>query len=270
MEESTFSFFTIYYFQNNLIYGNCVSMVLDRGYEKAAHLYDLFDNKNNLDFFLRCSQETGIVLDIGAGTGRIAIFLAERGVKVVCIEPSPAMRREFLMKMEKSPKLANNITLVTGDAQTFQLTEIFDVAFLSGSFDHIPKTERIKSFQNINHHLKPEGKLIFDIYIEGMKDSPLSPIDSIKVGDYEYKRFIGTKILPDNIIDVVLIYKTYKKGKLIEKIEQRSSAFTTTRTDVHQLLEETGFSTQNEYCDYQFSPFKEGDQLLVIEALKIR
>jgi len=245
-------------------------MVVDRGYEKAAHLYDLFDNKNNLEFFLKYGQETGVVLDIGAGTGRIAIFLAERGVKVVCIEPSPAMRREFLKKMKKSPKLAKNITLITGDAQTFKLTEIFEVAFLSGSFDHIPKTERKKSFRNINHHLKLEGKLVFDIYIEGMKDSPLSPIDTVKVGDYEYKRFIGTRILPDNIIDVLLIYKTYKQGELIEKIEQRSSAFTTTRTDVHQLLEETGFSIQNEYCDYQFSPFKEGDQLLIIEALKIK
>jgi len=269
MEESTFSFFTINYFQNNLKCGNCVNMVVDKGYEKAAHLYDLFDNKN-LDFFLKYGQETGVVLDIGAGTGRIAIFLAERGVKVVCIEPSPAMRREFLKKMKKSPKLASNITLIAGDAQTFQLTEIFEVAFLSGSFDHIPKTERIKSFSNINHHLKLEGKLVFDIYIEGMKDSPLSPIDTVKAGDYEYKRFIGTRILPDNIIDVLLIYETYKQGELIEKIEQRSSAFTTTRTDIHQLLEETGFSIQNEYCDYQFSPFKEGDQLLVIDAFKIK
>ncbi|MFX1515452.1 MAG: class I SAM-dependent methyltransferase [Promethearchaeota archaeon] len=245
-------------------------MVVDRGYEKAAHLYDLFDNKKNLEFFLKYGQETEVVLDIGAGTGRIAIFLAEKGVKVVCIEPSPAMRREFLKKMNKFPKLANNITLITGDAQTFQLTEIFEVAFLSGSFDHILKRERIKSFQNINHHLRLKGKLVFDIYIEGMKESPLSLIDTIKKGEYEYKRFIGTKILPDDIIDVLLIYETYKQGELIEKIEQRSSAFTTTRTDVHQLLEETGFSIQNEYCDFQFSPFKEGDPLLIMEALKIK
>ncbi|GAH96544.1 unnamed protein product, partial [marine sediment metagenome] len=33
--------------------------------------------------------EAGEILDIGAGTGRIAIPLAEKGIKVFCIEPSP-------------------------------------------------------------------------------------------------------------------------------------------------------------------------------------
>jgi hypothetical protein len=69
---------------------------------------------------------------------------------------------------------------------------------------------------------------------------------------------------------VLLIYETYKQGKLVEKIEQQSAAYTTTRTEVHALLEETGFSIENEFGDYSFSPFKEGDSLLVIEANKIK
>ncbi|MFX1249071.1 MAG: class I SAM-dependent methyltransferase, partial [Promethearchaeota archaeon] len=67
-------------------------MYEDKGYEKAAHLYDLFDTKKNIDFFYQYGKEAGKILDIGAGTGRIAIPLALKGIKVVCIEPSPAMR----------------------------------------------------------------------------------------------------------------------------------------------------------------------------------
>ncbi|MFX1537465.1 MAG: class I SAM-dependent methyltransferase [Promethearchaeota archaeon] len=245
-------------------------MVKNKGYEKAAHLYDLFDNKDNFTFFLRYGQEFGQILDIGAGTGRIAIFLAERGIKVICIEPSSAMRIEFLNKIRNRPELSNNITLLPGDAQTFKSPEVFEAAFLSGSFDHIPSAERITALRNINHHLKLNGKLIFDIYLEDMKDSPLSLIDTIKVGDFEYKRFIETKILPENTIDVLLIYKIYKEGKLIENIKQRSAAFTTTRTEVLQLLEETGFSIQHEFSDYHFSPYKKGEALLIIEAVKIK
>ncbi len=243
-------------------------MVVDKGYEKAAHLYDLFDTKDNVDFYFKYGKGTRVILDIGAGTGRIAIFLAERGVKVVCIEPSPAMRKEFLKKLRNRPELTDKITLIAGDVQTFKLAETFPAAFLSGSFDHIPNNERITSFQNINRHLKLEGKLIFDIYISGMKDSPLSLINNVKRGDYEYKRLIGTKILPNNTIDVLLCYETYKQGKSIEKIEQRSLAFSTTRTKVHQLLEKTGFLIQKEFSDYHLSPFKEGDSLLIIEAIK--
>lgn len=42
------------------------------GYEKSAHLYDLFDRKENVDFFLRYANEAGEILDVGAGTGRQA------------------------------------------------------------------------------------------------------------------------------------------------------------------------------------------------------
>lgn len=52
------------------------------GYEKAAHLYDLFDQKANIEFFFHFAFQAGEILDIGAGTGRIAIPLAERGVTV--------------------------------------------------------------------------------------------------------------------------------------------------------------------------------------------
>jgi hypothetical protein len=46
-------------------------MMAKSGYEKCAHLYDLFDTKENVGFFLRYGSEAGEVLDIGAGTGRI-------------------------------------------------------------------------------------------------------------------------------------------------------------------------------------------------------
>lgn len=44
-------------------------MIYDSGYEKCAHLYDLFDKKENIEFFLHYDLEAGEILDIGAGTG---------------------------------------------------------------------------------------------------------------------------------------------------------------------------------------------------------
>lgn len=45
----------------------------DRGYEKCAHLYHLFDAKENIEFFFHYASEAGQILDIGAGTGCIVI-----------------------------------------------------------------------------------------------------------------------------------------------------------------------------------------------------
>ena len=48
-------------------------MAYDTGYEKCAHLYDLFDTKENLKFFFHYASEAGEIFDIGAGTGRIRL-----------------------------------------------------------------------------------------------------------------------------------------------------------------------------------------------------
>ena len=64
----------------------------DLGYEASAYLYDLFDTKKNLPFFLHYGRAAGEILDIGAGTDRIVIPLAEEGVRLFCVEPSRAMR----------------------------------------------------------------------------------------------------------------------------------------------------------------------------------
>ena len=112
-------------------------MAQDCGYEKCAHLYDLFDTKENIDFFLHYGSEAKEILDIGAGTGRIAITLAQKGIKVFCVEPSPAMRREFLKKLGQRRDFSEKITLIAGDAASFDLGRTFPAAFLSGSFAQV-------------------------------------------------------------------------------------------------------------------------------------
>ena len=239
------------------------------GYEKTAHLYDLFDTKENIEFFYHYASEAGEILDIGAGTGRIAIPLAERGVRVVCIEPSPAMRRESQKKLSERRELSKNIELIGGDAMSFDLGRKLSAAFLSGTFDHfLNDEERLSSLKNIGKHLKPNGKLVFDVFLGLMKDSPLSPAGKVKKGDIEYRRFVGDRILPDEKMEVILVFETYKAGKLMERIEERSIVGLVQRERLHHLLKQGGFEVRNEFGNYDFSKFKQGDSLLVIEAIK--
>lgn len=239
------------------------------GYEKAAHLYDIFDTKENIEFFYHYASESGEILDIGAGTGRIAIPLAERGAKVVCIEPSPAMRTQFEKKLSAHPDISKNIELVPGDAMSFNLNRTFPAAFLSGTFDHfLDDGERLTSLKNIGKHLRPNGKLIFDIFLGLMRDSPLSPAGKVTKGDTEYCRFVGNRILPDEKMEVLLVFEIYKAGKLVKRIEERSVAGVIHREKLHLLLKKTGFEIKNEFGNYDFSKFKEGDSLLIIEAIK--
>ena len=239
------------------------------GYEKSGHLYDLFDQKANIEFFLRYASQAKEVLDVGAGTGRIALPLAKRGVKVVCIEPSPAMRQEFETKLAQQPDLSARIHLLPGEASSFSLGRTSPVAFLSGSFDHfLDDEERVSSLINIARHLDRKGTLVFDVFLGLMGDSPLSPAGRVKAGTREYRRFVGGKVLPGHKKETQLVFETYEDGELIERIEEISLVGITSRPGIHRVLAESGFAVREEWGDYDFTPYQEGDSLLIVEAVK--
>ena len=244
-------------------------MVQDSSYEQVAHLYDLFDQKPNVEFFWRYASEAGGVLDVGAGTGRIAIPLAERGVRLVCVEPSPAMRREFERKLEAQPELQERITLVGGDARSFALGRTFPMALLSGTFDHfLDDEERMASLQNVARHLAPGGWLVFDVFLGLMGDSPCTPAGTVRVGDREVRRFVGRRSLAGGRQEVRLVFEVHQAGQMVERIEESGRVGVTTYGGVCDLLARTGFEVVSRFRGYDAVPFQEGDDLLVIVAEK--
>jgi SAM-dependent methyltransferase len=241
------------------------------GYERSAHLYDLFDAKSNIAFFGRYAREAGVVLDVGAGRGRIAIPLARMGVTVYAVEPSPAMRGEFERKLRQGHCLPERITLVAGDAQSFELERTFPLAMLSGSFDHLlDDGERLAALRNIGRHLTPGGLLVFDLFLGLMEDRPLSPAGVARAGDREIRRFVGGQVLPEQRVETRLIFEVYREHTSIERIEERSLVGTTSCGAIHRLLRLAGFVVHKEWGSYDWKPFEEGDALLIVEAVKVQ
>jgi SAM-dependent methyltransferase len=239
------------------------------GYEQVAHLYDLFDQKPNIEFFYHYAAQAGVILDVGAGTGRIAIPLAERGLSLTCVEPSPAMRREFGKKLAGRPDLAGRIRLIAADARSFDAGRTFPAAFLSGTFDHfLDDGERHASLVNVARHLAPGGILVFDVFLGLMDDSPLRPAGTAHADDEEIRRFVGGTVVPGQRKETVLVFEVYRDGELQTRIQERSWVGITSREGVHRLLAETGFSVRHEYASYQFTRFRAGDDLLIVEAVR--
>jgi SAM-dependent methyltransferase len=244
-------------------------MAQNVGYEKSAHLYDLFDTKPNIGFFGRYVETAGEILDVGAGTGRIAIPLARRGIRVYCVEPSPAMRRAFESKLQAAPDLRQHITLAAGDAQSFALERTFPVACLSGSFDHLlDDQERLAALRNVGRHLVPGGRLVFDVFLGLMRDSPLTEAGVARVGGRVIRRFVGGRVLPKGRRETRLVFEVYEEGALVERIEERSLVGITTRDAILRLLATTGFTVRREWGSYDQKPFVEEDPLLIVEAVR--
>jgi hypothetical protein len=72
----------------------------------------------------------GLVLDVGAGTGRDAVWLAAHGNEIVAVEPSTTMRKERQTR-HPDPRIRWITDRLPGLEQTLHLGLSFDLLLLS-------------------------------------------------------------------------------------------------------------------------------------------
>src|SRR5438552_1246453 len=128
--------------------------------ERLAALYDLdarFDDPG-IDWFRGLARMTGgPVLELGVGSGRVAVPLAKDGHEVVGIDRSPAM----LARAARHAKAAKTkLTLVEADMRSFALERAFPlVAIPFNTFLMLSPDERWACLARCREHLAPAGRL---------------------------------------------------------------------------------------------------------------
>lgn len=100
------------------------------------------------------------ILELGSGTGRIAIPLAEAGFRVTGIESEPDM----IAVMERKPYPHDRLTVIRADARSFCLEERFDAVLLSCNFiNHFPDgNDVVAVLACCRKHLNPDGVILLD------------------------------------------------------------------------------------------------------------
>ena len=97
-------------------------------------------------------------LDVGAGTGRDAVWLASLVFDVVAVEPSAAMRAQAAALHPKA--VVRWIDDALPDlAQVRRLQRSFDLILLSAVWMHVPEADRERAFHTLLELLKPGGLL---------------------------------------------------------------------------------------------------------------
>jgi SAM-dependent methyltransferase len=108
----------------------------------------------------------GAILELGAGTGRLAVALAERGFSVTGIEIAPAMLAQASAKRaELDPEVARRIELKRGDMTAIDLKRTFDAVICPYfTLAHVPRGMAWKNtFATAARHLKPGGLAAFHL-----------------------------------------------------------------------------------------------------------
>jgi SAM-dependent methyltransferase len=128
---------------------------------RLAATYDAFEgDRDDLAAYLNIVDELGAdrVLDVGCGTGSLAVLLAESGRTVVGADPAEAS-----LEVAKSKDQTGRITWIHGDATTLPALGA-DLAVMTGNVAHVFLTDEdwTRTLRGIHAALRPGGYLVFE------------------------------------------------------------------------------------------------------------
>ena len=112
---------------------------------------------------------SGSALELGIGTGRIALPLAQRGVPVHGIDLSKAM----VARLRAKPG-GEEIAVTIGDFATAKVEGTFSVAYLvfNTIMNLTTQDEQVACFQNVAAHLEPGGCFVIEVGVPELQRLP--------------------------------------------------------------------------------------------------
>jgi len=213
------------------------------------------------------SRTGGPVLDVGCGTGRVSIPLAEDGHEVVGIDRSAPMLRQA--EARRSALLADvgrRLTFREADMTAFDLGREFALIVVPSrvfQFALTPAAQR-STLAAMSRHLVPHGELVLDLFDPRLDlclpnvEQPLSldvvrhPVTGNDVRVERLERVndplnqVFTELWETSELDAT--------GRELRSIRESLSLRWTYRREMRHLLELAEFAIVAEYGDFKGSP----------------
>ena len=136
--------------------------------ESAAEMFDPAVVDPVIDLLVELAG-SGRALELGIGTGRIALPLAQRGVPVHGIELSKAM----VARLRAKPG-GEDIGVTMGDFATTTVDGTFSVAYLvfNTILNLTTQAAQVACFRNVAAHLEPGGCFVIEVGLPQLRRLP--------------------------------------------------------------------------------------------------
>ena len=111
----------------------------------------------------------GRVLEFAIGTGRVAIPLAERGIRLTGVELSRPMIAQLRTKVDGA-----RIEVVVGDMATARAPGEYSLVYLvfNTISNLLTQAEQVACFRNAARHLIPGGRFVIELWVPELRKLP--------------------------------------------------------------------------------------------------
>ena len=255
-------------------------MVSTNDYDSAhATYYDYFSTglPNDAKFYVEEAQKAGSpVLELGCGTGRVTIPVAQAGIEIYGLDLSESMldvAREKISTLSKETQ--ERIELEHGDMRSFFIDNRFKLVMIPyRSFIHLltPEDQR-QALHRIRDHIEDGGRLVFNIFdprldwiVEDFQfpDAPLrkhTEFINPETGN-RVVVWVTRKYDPEHqvLIEDRIFEEVDRTGKPISREYTTLNVRYTYRYEMEYLLEMCGFKVEALYGDFRRGTFRYGGE----------
>ena len=208
---------------------------------RQAVLYDVLDDdRSDLDAYIAIAGELGArhAVDIGCGTGSLAVRLAGKGLSVVGVDPAAAS-----LDVARTKPYADRVTWINGDATALaSLAGAADMAVMTGNVAQVfvSDADWSETLTAVHVALRPGGWFVFETRrpeVRAWEDWDIAPttVDlldgrtaviarTVTVVDLPLVTFEGSTTIGDEILTSVSTLR-FRDRLEIER-DLRSNGFT--------------------------------------------
>lgn len=247
-----------------------------------ARLYDvdLVDDPGDLDLYLALAARTGgPILELAAGSGRLAVPLAAAGHAVTAADLDPAMiERARERATAAGPRVAGRLELVEADlidlalpaAGTFRLALIA----LNSLFLLATRDAQRAAFATLAHHLAPDGVAAVDVWLPEPAD--LARFDGRLLLEYEridpetgheVTKTAAARYDPATAtVELTAIYEEGLPGAAPVRWIRRDALRLVGPDELAAMAEEAGLAVEQLAGDYDLRPLGAGSDRAIVVA----
>ena len=235
---------------------------------------DVYDSvyayvRQDLPFYVgEAVASGGPVLELGCGTGRVAVAVAEAGVDVVGLDSSTEMLEQARRKAGSLPGGSGTLTLAHADMRCFELDRLFPLVIVPfrGFLSLLTVEDQTNTLLNVRRHLAPGGRLVFNVFVPDL---------DMLVQDGDVPRHLRDVTDPETGVSYVLWHlsdfdnysQTISTRLIIEQLDDRGAVDRRIyrdfqlryahRWEMHHLLTSCGYEILDLYGDFDRTGFDE-------------
>jgi len=252
-------------------------------FDIIADIYDISNPlREDISFWLKMAEEYGdTILELGCGTGRILIPIAEAGYEVYGLDISKKMLNILISKKNDLPeKVKEKIHIVRGDFRDYKIEKKFSMAFFAYStlYSATTQEDQVSTIRCIHSHLKDDGVFIsasFNPDIKRISENTNSLILDFAHqepnGELLLTRMSQTKYFPLNqTLKSNQIYDIKENGRPTERYAIELNLRYIFPSEMRLMLNYCGFEIVDEFGDYNLAPFKENSPQMIFVSKKVK